>query len=263
MSVATPLLQLDEVTKRYPGGGGEGIVVLDRVSLELKPGEAVAVVGPSGSGKSTLLNLMGALDRPSAGRVSLAGRDLAELGERGLAQVRNRQIGFVFQAHHLLPQCTVFENVLVPSLATDNEVLRDGAPDRARRLLAKVGLGGRLGHRPGQLSGGERQRVAVVRALINEPQLVLADEPTGALDRVAADAMGQMLVELNRELGVSLVVATHSLALAALLHRTFELRDGRLREVNLAGEVPVGSPVPKAGATPSGSGESPTRGALR
>lgn len=226
-----PLVQLIGVTKRYPGGGGADLVVLDRVDFEMARGEAIAIVGPSGSGKSTLLNLVGALDAPTSGRVCVEGRDLGGLAERELSRFRNRQIGFVFQAHHLLPQCSVFENVLVPTLATDNEVLRDGAPERARRLLDRVGLGGRLHHRPGQLSGGERQRVAVVRALINEPRLLLADEPTGALDRVSAEGLGQLLVALNRELGVSVIAVTHAPALAALLDRTLELRDGVLREV--------------------------------
>jgi lipoprotein-releasing system ATP-binding protein len=160
--------------------------------------------------------------------VLLEGEELTRLNEAQLAEVRNRRIGFVFQAHHLLPQCTVLENVLVPTLATRNEVVRDGAPERAKRLLERVGLGGRLRHRPGQLSGGERQRVAVVRALINEPRLLLADEPTGALDRVSADNLGQLLVELNRELRLTLIVVTHSLELAHRLERVLEMRDGRL-----------------------------------
>jgi len=217
-----------EVSKRFSPPGGEPVTVLDHVSLEVQRGESVAIVGPSGSGKSTLLNLIGVLDTPSSGTVSLEGQDLARLGDRELSRVRNRQIGFVFQSHHLLPQCTVLENVLIPTLATENEVLRDGAPDRARRLLERVGLGPRLHHRPGQLSGGERQRVAVVRALINEPQLLLADEPTGALDRAAADRLAQLLVELNREEQVTLIVVTHAPELAQRLGRIEELRDGRL-----------------------------------
>ena len=228
MSAAEPQLRLVEVSKRFSPPGGEPVTVLDHVSLEVLRGESVAIVGPSGSGKSTLLNLIGVLDTPSSGTVSLEGQDLARLGDRELSRVRNRQIGFVFQSHHLLPQCTVLENVLIPTLATENEVLRDGAPDRARRLLERVGLGPRLHHRPGQLSGGERQRVAVVRALINEPQLLLADEPTGALDRAAADRLAQLLVELNREEQVTLIVVTHAPELAQRLGRIEELRDGRL-----------------------------------
>jgi lipoprotein-releasing system ATP-binding protein len=160
----------------------------------------------------------------------LEGEDLAGLDEARLAAVRNRSLGFVFQSHHLLPQCTVLENVLVPTLAGRDPSKRADAPERARRLLDKVGMGGRTGHRPGQLSGGERQRVAVVRALINQPQLLLADEPTGALDRGSAEALGELLVQLNRDEGVALVVVTHALDLARRMQRTFELRDGNLQQ---------------------------------
>ena len=227
-----PLLQLTGVTKRYDGeAAASAPPVLADINLELARGESLAIVGPSGCGKTTLLNIIGTLDRPTAGQVRLGGQDLTALDERQLAELRNRQVGFVFQMHHLLPQCTVFENVLLPTLASANEVLRDGAPDRARRLLDRVGLGARLNHRPGQLSGGERQRVAVVRALINEPQLLLADEPTGALDRTSAENLAQLLVGLNRETGVTLIVVTHSLDLARQMGRTLELRDGRLKEV--------------------------------
>lgn len=227
-----PLLQLTGVTKRYDGeAAASAVPVLTDIDLELARGDSLAIIGPSGCGKTTLLNIIGTLDRPTAGQVRLEGQDLTALDERQLAELRNRQVGFVFQMHHLLPQCTVFENVLLPTLASANEVLRDGAPQRARRLLERVGLGARLNHRPGQLSGGERQRVAVVRALINEPQLLLADEPTGALDRASAENLAQLLVELNRETGVALIVVTHSLDLARRMGRTLELRDGRLREV--------------------------------
>ena len=228
MAAADPLLKLTHVTKRYAGVGGGSVAVLAGIDLAVERGESLAIIGPSGSGKSTLLNIMGTLDTPTTGTVQLEGQDVTRLQGAALAAVRNRRIGFVFQAHYLLPQCTVFENVLVPTLATDNEVVRDGAPDRARRLLDKLGLSERLKHRPGQLSGGERQRVAVVRALINEPQLLLADEPTGALDRVSAAQLGLLLLQLNREMGVTLVVVTHSLELARKLERRLELRDGRL-----------------------------------
>lgn len=234
MATATPLLEVQDVTKRYAGQTAEP-PVLSNVSLTLDRGESLAVVGPSGCGKTTLLNIIGTLDRPTAGAVRLEGRDLTALDEGALAEVRNRQIGFVFQMHHLLPQCTVFENVLVPTLAARNEVLRDGAPERARRLLERVGLSARLHHRPGQLSGGERQRVAVVRALINEPQLLLADEPTGALDRASAENLAQLLAELNRELHLTLVVVTHSPDLARRMQRVVELRDGALRDFQVRG----------------------------
>lgn len=223
-----PLLEVEGVTKSYGGGDEPLVTILKGVDLRLWPGESVAIVGPSGSGKSTLLNLLGALDRPTEGSVRIDGRDLAALGDRELAEVRATQVGFVFQLHHLLPQCTVMENVLVPTLAA-GRVQRSEAPTaRARRLLERVGLGHRLDHRPGQLSGGERQRAAVVRALINEPKLLLADEPTGSLDRAAAENLARLLVELNREEQVALVVSTHALSLAEQMGRVLELRDGRL-----------------------------------
>ena len=228
MAPADPLLKLINVTKRYAGVGDASVSVLAGIDLRVERGESLAIVGPSGSGKSTLLNIIGTLDTPTTGTVELEGQDLSLVRGAALAALRNRRIGFVFQAHYLLPQCTVFENVLVPTLATNNEVIRDGAPDRARRLLERVGLGQRLKHRPGQLSGGERQRVAVVRALINEPQLLLADEPTGALDRVSADQLGRVLLDLNRETRVTLIVVTHALSLARGMERLLELRDGRL-----------------------------------
>src|SRR2546423_12920524 len=227
--MSSPVLKLNGVSKRYESpGGAEAVSVLRDVTLEIGPGESVAIIGPSGSGKSTLLNIIGTLDRPSAGQVLLDSRDLSRLDDLQLASVRNREIGFVFQAHHLLPQCTVLENVLVPTLAHKDAALRNSAVERAKRLLAKVGLAARETHRPGQLSGGERQRVAVVRALINQPKLLLADEPTGALDRASAQDLGQLLVDLNREQGVTLVVVTHALELARRMGRVLELRDGRL-----------------------------------
>jgi ABC-type lipoprotein export system ATPase subunit len=229
-----PLLKLVKICKRYQAPeNGASLPVLDEISLEVGPGETLAVVGPSGSGKSTLLQIMGTLDRPSSGEVLLEGQDLNRLDELQLAAVRNRQLGFVFQAHYLLPQCTVLENVLVPTLAEGSRA-GESAKDpesveaRATRLLKRVGLGERLSHRPGQLSGGERQRVAVVRALINRPQLLLADEPTGALDHASALQLGQLLVELNREENVTLVVVTHARELAARMGRVLELKDGRL-----------------------------------
>jgi ABC-type lipoprotein export system ATPase subunit len=232
--MTTPLLEVAAVSKSYAAPGAtEATPVLRDVSLQLAAGESVAIVGPSGSGKSTLLNIIGTLDRPDTGRVVLDGRDLSRLSEPELAAVRSREIGLVFQLHHLLPQCTVLENVLVPTLAGGDRAggeRRTEAPeDRARRLLKRIGLSDRLSHRPGQLSGGERQRVAVARALINEPKLLLADEPTGSLDRAAADNLAQLLVELNREEGVSLIVVTHAMDLARQMGRVLELQDGALR----------------------------------
>ena len=227
------LLRLTEVSKRYESPtGAEAVSVLRDISMEIGRTESVAVVGPSGSGKSTLLNIIGTLDRPTSGQVLLDGQDLSRIDDIKIAAVRNRQIGFVFQAHHLLPQCTVLENVLVPTLANNDAALRNGAVERAKRLLEKVGLDARLTHRPGQLSGGERQRVAVVRALINQPKLLLADEPTGALDRASAQNLADLLVQLNREEGVTLVVVTHALDLAKRMGRVLELRDGRLASEN-------------------------------
>jgi lipoprotein-releasing system ATP-binding protein len=237
-----PLLQVKDVTKRYPSSGdADGVSVLAGITLELACGETFAIVGPSGSGKSTLLQIIGTLDRPTSGEVLLDGKSLSTLNDRELAAVRNRQIGFVFQSHYLLPQCTVIENVLVPTLATvvatprRNEVADvpcgESASARAERLLKRVGLDERLHHRPGQLSGGERQRVAVVRALINQPELLLADEPTGALDHAAATSLGQLLVELNQEEGVTLIVVTHAMDLAKRMGHVMELVDGKLRRL--------------------------------
>lgn len=226
---SVPLLRLANVTKRFASPDNAGaLTVLEGVSLEVTRGESLAIVGPSGSGKSTLLQIMGTLDLPTTGEVTLEGQDLAQLDEVGLASVRNQRIGFVFQAHCLLPHCTVLENVLVPTLAATPGTPRADAPSRAKRLLERVGLGERLGHRPGQLSGGECQRVAVVRALINQPQLLLADEPTGSLDQASAAGLADLLVELNREEGVTLVVVTHSRELARRMGRTLELRGGKL-----------------------------------
>lgn len=226
-----PVLVVAHVVRSYPGTEAtEATPVLRDVSFQLAAGEAVAIVGPSGSGKSTLLNIIGTLDRPDRGSVRLGDRELTTLTEPELAAVRCREIGLVFQLHHLLPQCTVLENVLVPTLAGGPEQRAEAPEKRARRLLERVGLSSRLSHRPGQLSGGERQRVAVVRALINEPRLLLADEPTGALDRGAAGNLAQLLVELNREEGVSLIVVTHALSLAAQMSRVLSLEDGVLVE---------------------------------
>jgi lipoprotein-releasing system ATP-binding protein len=222
-------LVLRDVAKSYPFVlDGPAVSVLNGIDLEIQPGESAAIMGPSGSGKSTLLNIIGTLDRPTRGQVLLEGRDLAQLDEAELAAVRNRRIGFIFQSHHLLPQCTVLENVLVPTLVCEDKQLRQSGPDRARRLLERVGLGPRAHHRPGQLSGGERQRAAVVRGLINQPRLLLADEPTGALDRAAAEELARLLVELNREEKVTLLVATHARDLAEQMGRLFQLRDGCL-----------------------------------
>lgn len=227
------LMELEGVGKAYaPPAGGAPVSVLRGIDLRIEAGESVAIVGPSGSGKSTLLNILGTLDRPTEGRVRLDGEDLAALDDEQLACIRSRKIGFVFQSHHLLPQCSVLENVLLPTLVPGLEI-GDGEA-RAKELLERVGLSERIGHRPGALSGGECQRVAVVRALINRPAAVLADEPTGALDGEHADRLADLLVELNRDLGVTLVAVTHAPALAARMGRVLELHSGVLQKANRA-----------------------------
>ena len=227
MSNEAPLLQLENISREFPSAeNGEPLRVLRELSLEIGRGESIAIVGPSGCGKSTLLNIIGTLDQPTTGKVTLDGQDLSTLDGNALAALRNRKMGFIFQSHHLLPQCTVMENVLVPTLAHGQATTAD--EERGRRLLERVDLGDRLAHRPGQLSGGERQRVAVVRALINQPKLLLADEPTGALDQTTADKLGQLLVELNQEENVTLITVTHSADLANRMARTLELMDGHL-----------------------------------
>ena len=228
----TPILELENVVKQYRApDGAAATAVLRGITLAIAPGESLAIVGPSGSGKSTLLNIMGTLDRPTSGRMLLEGRDLADATDEALAAVRNRRIGFVFQLHHLLPQCTALENVLVPTLAPGATRSAADAEADARKLLTRVGLAERLSYRPGQLSGGERQRVAVARALINKPAILLADEPTGSLDRASAEELASILAELNHEDGVTLVVVTHSSALASQMSRRLELKDGRLAPV--------------------------------
>ncbi len=219
------MLEVNELTKHYATPRGP-LSILSGVSLSLAPGDAFAVMGPSGSGKSTLLYIVGALEPPTSGSVRLNGQDPFRLGEKELAAFRNRQIGFVFQDHCLLPQCSVLENVLTPTLVTPpNPAYRE----RARMLLDQVGLGKRLDHRPAELSGGEKQRVALARALIREPQLLLCDEPTGNLDRHSAESVGSLLLELHSKQKTALIVVTHSVELAARFPVRFELADGKLQ----------------------------------
>ncbi len=219
-------LQIRDVCKEYPTRSGS-LKVLDGVSLTLDRGDAVAIMGPSGSGKSTLLHIMGTLDSPTAGTVQLDGTTPFTLNEQDLAAFRNRRIGFVFQDHHLLPQCSVLENVLIPTLV-NRDADKPTLLKSAKELLDRVGLSGRLDHRPAELSGGERQRVAVARALIQKPLLVLADEPTGNLDRASAAAVGKLLIELNKKQQSILVVVTHSRELADTFPKRLEMGDGRL-----------------------------------
>lgn len=218
-------LLVRDLSKEYAARSGP-LPILRGVDLELARGEALAVMGPSGSGKSTLLHILGTLDRPSAGSVTLDGTDPFGLTEAELAAFRNRRIGFVFQDHHLLPQCSVLENVLVPTLVSEVKAAETEA--YARALLDRVGLAGRLDHRPAELSGGERQRVAVARALVLKPTLLLADEPTGNLDRKTAQAVGELLLDLHRQENTVLVVVTHSGDLARGFPRRMEMNDGTL-----------------------------------
>lgn len=218
-------LVVEHVAKEYPTAA-QPLRVLAGVTFTLNRGENLAILGPSGSGKSTLLSILGTLEPPTSGTVTLGDRDPFALNEADLAKFRQQQIGFVFQDHHLLPQCTVLENVLVPFLADGSATAED--EKRAAELLDRVGLGERLSHRPAELSGGERQRVAIARALVREPTLLLADEPTGNLDSTTARSITDLLLELQAEHRAILVVVTHSAALAGSLQRRMEIDSGRL-----------------------------------
>jgi lipoprotein-releasing system ATP-binding protein len=219
------MLEVDRISKSFPTPAGE-LRVLDGVSFHLAPGERMAIMGPSGSGKSTLLSILGGLEEPTSGTVTLDGADPSSMTADARAIYRNRRIGFVFQEHHLLAGCTAVDNVVLPALATGS-VHRD-IEVRARRLLERVGLGDRLSSLPAELSGGERQRVAVARAVVLSPRLILADEPTGQLDAHAAATVTELLVELTAEAGGMLVVVTHAEAVAARVGTVRHLVDGRL-----------------------------------
>jgi lipoprotein-releasing system ATP-binding protein len=225
------LAELRNVTKSY-ANGDTAVPVLTGCDFSVDFGETVGIVGPSGSGKSTLLNLLGALDQPEKGEVIVAGKNLAALKPDELAVFRNSEVGFVFQLHHLLPHCNVLENVLVPTLARKvAKAERTAFRERAAILLEAVGLSHRLDHRPGQLSGGERQRVAVARALITSPKLLLADEPTGALDRDNAIRLTDLIAEINQREKVAVVMVTHAPDLAKRMSRVMELRGGKFEGV--------------------------------
>lgn len=226
------LLEVRDIRREYPTPR-EPLVILSGASFTLERGRSMAVMGPSGSGKSTLLQIIGTLDRPNSGSVRLEGVDPFSLAPCQLAAFRNEKIGFVFQDHCLLPQCTVLENVLIPALVSKNGGA--GTEKRAAELIAKVGLSERIEHRPAELSGGERQRVAVARAMINSPAVMLCDEPTGNLDRKASESIGALFRDLQSSSSTSLVVVTHSAEFAALFDQVYQLVDGKLERQKGAG----------------------------
>lgn len=233
----TPFLDVEGLVKEYDTGGGEPLTVLDDLNMTVASGEIVAVVGESGTGKSTLLHLLGALDRPTRGTVRFQGEDLFAKSDETLAAFRNRSVGFVFQFHHLLPEFTALENAAMPALI-QHRSLSDVRP-RAEELLHMLGLADRAGHQPSTLSGGEKQRVAVARALMNEPALVLMDEPTGNLDARTAEPLHQEIERLSQEMEQTFVLATHNPALAAIASRVLRLEHGGLYETGPADELAV------------------------
>ncbi len=225
------LLELENIFKNYQHPSGTGkIGVLKGITLQVEQGDSMAVVGPSGSGKTTLLNIIGGLEPSTSGSVKFAEKDLALLDDAQLSEMRNLDVGFVFQLHHLLPQCTVLENVLIPTIPVGSKQEKNEPLHRAQQLLERVGLQDHLDHFPAQLSGGELQRAAFVRALINRPKLILADEPTGSLDKDFSQALGQLLVGLNREEGTALIVVTHSDEIARLMDKVYHLQNGKLEK---------------------------------
>jgi lipoprotein-releasing system ATP-binding protein len=223
------LIECFGVEKRFPSPeGGEPVTVLRGVRLVIAEKESIAILGPSGAGKSTLLSIIGTLEPPSAGTVLFRGAPLSGLPPRRIAAIRSREVGFVFQGHFLLPQLTVLENVLLPAMTAAGGTGKAGK--KARALLERVGLSERLQHRPGELSGGECQRAALARALINSPAVVFADEPTGSLDSQSAELLTRLLIEANRDLGIALVIVTHSEELASRMERTVRMKDGVIVE---------------------------------
>lgn len=223
------LITLEKVSKGFGNRSDETFrPVLEELSLEVSEGERVAIVGPSGSGKTTLLNLIGGLDHPDGGTIHFGGEEISRYDAPEMEKFRNRRIGFVFQFHHLLPQCTLLENVLIPTLIERERSVREKKLERAEELLKRVGIWEFRDKLPGKLSGGECQRAAVVRAMINQPDLLLADEPTGALDRENVEKMADLLLELNREDGLTLLMVTHSLELAGKMGTIYELKNGKL-----------------------------------
>jgi ABC-type lipoprotein export system ATPase subunit len=229
------LLRLENITKSYGDPSDDTHrVVLEDLSLQMEAGESIAILGPSGSGKTTLLNIIGSLDHPDSGKVLFDDRNIVDLSDAELDHFRNRQIGFVFQFHHLLPQCTLLENVLIPTLVIRDSAEKRRKAEEAEQLLLRTGIWDHRNRLPGKLSGGECQRAAVVRAMINNPSLLLADEPTGALDRENVEKQADLLTDLNRSEGLALLVVTHSRDLAARMGKTYILRKGKLEQTNLS-----------------------------
>lgn len=225
------ILQLKNVVKQYKVDSSEDRrAVLNDLNLGIDKGDALSIVGPSGSGKSTLLNILGTLDRPTSGEVFVQGANVLDLNDEELASVRNESVGFVFQMHHLLPQLNLYENVMLPTLMVKDKNLVQQREKRVKELLQMVGLQDKMKQWPGQLSGGECQRAAVVRALVNEPRVILADEPTGSLDHESAANLGELLKEINTKENVALVIVTHSLSLAEKMPVRYELKKGKLKE---------------------------------
>ena len=227
------LINLQNITKSFSiSDDTPSRVVLDNLSFQMEEGESVAILGPSGSGKTTMLNLIGTLDRPDSGKILFRDKNIVDLSPSELDNFRNQEIGFVFQFHHLLPQCNLFENILIPTLVLSDKAEKKEKLAQAEQLLKKVGIWDHRDKLPGKLSGGECQRAAVVRAMINKPSILLADEPTGALDRNNVENISDLLMDLNKNDGLSLLVVTHSKELASRMSKTYEIIDGKLALIN-------------------------------
>ncbi len=225
------MIQLEHVSKHFSNATGQLQEVLNDISLEILKGDAMAIVGPSGSGKSSLLNIIGGLDKPSSGKVLIGDRQISALSEKESAALRNSEIGFVFQQHHLLPQLNLMENILLPTLVSRNSKTKEAVAQRIDDLIEAVRLSDKKLQYPGEMSGGECQRAAVVRALVNEPSLLLADEPTGSLDQHSANEVGKLLSEINKKYNLAMVVVTHSMKLAEQMPSIYELKDGKLLKI--------------------------------
>lgn len=223
------ILELENIYKSYNNHSESSHrEVLENISLKINKGDSISIVGPSGCGKSTLLNILGTLDKPTSGLLKIDNDDISILSDKKLAEIRNQKIGFIFQLHHLLPQLNLLENILLPTLIVKDRKLKESAQSRAMDLLKTVGLEDKISQYPGQLSGGECQRTAVVRALINQPDIILADEPTGSLDQESAEQIGDLLSRINKEQNVALVLVTHSMELAKKMNVIYKLNNGKL-----------------------------------